>query len=321
MKPSTAIAAGITLLLAHGRAAAQAPPSPGKTAEALFREARQLMDTKDYSAACPKFAESQRLEPAPGTLLNLADCYEKGGQTASAWRTFKDASAAATARNRADWAATATQRAAALEPKLSTLAITVAGAVSTPGLHIERDGVLVERNVWGTAVPIDPGPHVLAATATGRKPWTRRVDVPAAQNVLIDVPVLEGDVAIAAPAAVANKPEADPQPAAPPEGSTTRVAGYVAAGVGVVGLAVGTFTGLHALSLRSDAQSKCESYPSRCSADASASNDDAKKFATLSTASLIAGGVLLVGGIVLVLISPRRTDARAALPLVLGTTF
>lgn len=95
----------------------------------------------------------------------------------------------------------------------------------------------------------------------------------------------------------------------------------MAAGVGVVGLAVGTFTGLHALSQRSEAESKCESYPSRCSADASAANDEAKKFATLSTVSLIAGGVLVVGGIVLVLIAPRRADPRAALPLVLGATF
>lgn len=326
MKPSTAIVAGIAILLVHGRAhaeppAAPAPSAPSKTAEALFREARQLMDAKDYTAACPKFAESQKLEPAPGTLLNLADCYEKGGQTASAWRTFKDASTAAAARNRADWVATANQHAAALEPKLSTLAITVGGPAVAPGLHVERDGLVVERSAWGTAVPVDPGPHVLAATATGRKPWTRRVDVPPAQNILIDVPVLESDTASAPPPVIAKKPEGDEAGAAAPDGSSTRVVGYVAAGVGVVGLAIGTFAGLHALSQRSDAESKCESYPSRCSPEASASNDEAKKFATISTVSLIAGGVLLVGGLVLVLISPRRTDTRAALPLVLGATF
>ena len=194
------------------------------------------------------------------------------------------------------------------------------GPAIVPGLHVERDGVVVERSVWGTAVPIDPGPHVLAATATGRRPWTRRIDVPAVQNVLIDVPVLETDAA-SPPPAIGAKPEADPPRPAEPDGRSTRVVGYVAAGVGVVGLAVGTFTGLHALSQRSEAESKCESYPSRCSADASAANDEAKKFATLSTVSLIAGGVLVVGGIVLVLISPRRTDPRAALPLVLGATF
>jgi len=316
MKSSTALlgaSLGLALLLAPVRAGAQ--QGPGKNAETLFREGRQLMDAKDFATACPRFAESQKLEPAPGTLLNLADCYEKSGQTASAWTTINEAAKAATARNRADWASTATQRAAALEPRLATLAVTVGPPSDAPGLRVERDGVVVERSAWGTAVPVDPGPHVLGATATGRKPWSRRIEVAPAKNVLVDLPVLEAFAPIAPPPPVGKKTEETSG------GSGMRVAGYVATGLGVVGLAVGTVTGVEALGKRADAESKCVSYPSRCSSDASAANDDAKKLAALSTVSLIAGGVLVASGVLLILVAPRHADKSASLPRFLDGTF
>ena len=40
-------------------------------AEALYREGRALMEKGDLDAACPKLAESQRLDPSSGTALNL----------------------------------------------------------------------------------------------------------------------------------------------------------------------------------------------------------------------------------------------------------
>ena len=69
-------------------------------AEALFDEAKKLANDGKFAEACPKFAESNRLDRGAGTLIHLADCYEKNKQTASAWATFKEAASAAQAISR-----------------------------------------------------------------------------------------------------------------------------------------------------------------------------------------------------------------------------
>src|SRR6476661_3375733 len=92
-------------------------------AESLFQEARKLVDARRYGEACPKFAASQKIAPAIGTLLNLADCYEKNNQLASAWAKFHEAIALAQRLGRGNREQTARDRADKLEPRLIKLAI------------------------------------------------------------------------------------------------------------------------------------------------------------------------------------------------------
>src|SRR5258706_15138092 len=70
---------------------ASSPPRDPATADALFRQGRQAMEAKNYADACQKFAESQKLDPAAGTAMNLATCEEKLGKLASAWQHWKEA--------------------------------------------------------------------------------------------------------------------------------------------------------------------------------------------------------------------------------------
>src|SRR5579872_1217551 len=111
------------------------------TATALFDEGRKLMGQKRYAEACPKLAESQRLAPSGGTLINLAECYEHAGQTASAWGAWKDVAARANAAGKGDVERNAVIRATALEPALAKLTITLASGSDVPGLQVSRDGV------------------------------------------------------------------------------------------------------------------------------------------------------------------------------------
>jgi hypothetical protein len=177
-------------------------------ADALYRQARDLMAAGDYARACPKFAESQRLDPATGTLLNLAACHEKQGRLATAWLEYSDAVFAARRDGREDRVAYAEERARALEPKLSRLTLLLAADADEPNLEIELDGASVGRAVIGAPTPVDPGSHTVRATAPGKKAWsqTLQLEGEAAQQSLT-IPKLEaapaGSIATAAPASAA----------------------------------------------------------------------------------------------------------------------
>jgi serine/threonine-protein kinase len=299
----------VTLAVALGPAVARAQSTSDQaTAEALFKQARDLMTAGHYPEACPKFAESQRLDPSAGTMLNLGTCYERNGQLASAWVTFKGAATAAQNANEPDRAKLARAKVADLEPKLATLTIAVAPAADVPGLVVKRDGEAVGRAGWGTPIPVDPGGHSIEASAPGRRTWQAQavVEGPAAK-ASIEVPALAANTSSpvpAPPAPVPGSPGPETPPPAPSSpGSTQRVLGVVVAGVGLAGIAVGSVFGVLAGGHKSDAGPHCSG--TLCDATGISDLADARTAATVSTIGFIAGGALLAGGVVLYLVAPR----------------
>src|SRR5450432_1017222 len=144
-------------------------------AQALFDEAKTEMAGHRYAEACPKLEESLRLQAAVGTLLNLADCYDREGKLASAWSKYLEAASKARAAGQGDRARIARDRAAALAPKLSKLVIDVPAASRASGLEVRRDETIVGEAEWGQQIPADAGSHVLEASAPGRRPWSQTV--------------------------------------------------------------------------------------------------------------------------------------------------
>jgi hypothetical protein len=286
----------ILALLAFAPAARADDASSKATAEALFRDARQLMKDGRFDAACPKLAESQRLDPAAGTLLNLAECYEKNGQTASAWATFGEAARAAELRKRADWKATADARVKELEPTLSYLTIEVdPDTAAAPGVTVHRDRDEVHRASWATALPIDPGPHTVSASASGRIDWKTDIEVKkTSDRVTVKVPKL----ALAPVATPVTAPPPPPRAAKNEETSHFRrtTVGLGLVGVGAAVLATGLVFGFFASNQWSTADRLCpgDTCSDQNGIDAS---KKAHTFATVSTIGVIAGGVLAAAGI------------------------
>ena len=148
------------------------------------------MSIRRYGEACPKLAESQRLDPGGGTLLNLAICHEKEGKLATAKIDYEEALAVATRDGRKDRQVIARARLAATEATIPRIVVLVASASDAAGLEVKLDGLSLRRAAWGVATPVDPGAHVLEASAPGRAPWSIQITLQASQRKAVDVPVL-----------------------------------------------------------------------------------------------------------------------------------
>lgn len=160
------------------------------TATAAYKQAEELAKAGKWADACPLYEASYHADPKLGALLHAADCQEKAGHTATAWAEFNDAVEVAhkSGDNREDLAR---RRAAALEPKLAKLHLAPPKQL-IPGLSVKRDGADITVLV-GTDIPLDPGDHVISATAPGYQDFTKTVTI-STGTVSIELPVLDKQV-------------------------------------------------------------------------------------------------------------------------------
>jgi hypothetical protein len=326
---ATHLAATVLTLGSLARAQPAGSGNDRVAAEALFDEGRTLVAAGKIAEACPKFADSQRLDPSPSTQLNLASCWEKLGRTATAWVTYREAASAASAANRADYVATAQRHADALAPRLSRITIQVAQPIE--GLELRRDGLVVSSVEWGQAIPVDPGTHTIQARAPGHAEWTVAAATLEGSLVTVTVPPLEALAAQASPPpATAPTPPA-PTPAAPdaeqparaPGDTPLRTTGLVVGSAGIAGLVVsGTFAAFAKVRYN-DSLKNCEQgNPNLCSSTGVNQRGDARTYGDVATVALCFGAPALVAGAVLWLTGGRPanpTTARVAVaPLVGG---
>lgn len=293
-------------VLSFGSPAAADADGPEERATKLFDKGRALARDGHCAEAVPVFLESLREAAGIGPMLNLGNCYEVLGKTATAHRQFKRAEETAVTRGDPR-SVEAHARAEALAPTLSTITVSIVDK-SEQDLVLRLDDERLPPEQWAVAIPVDPGTHVLEASSPRRGRTLQSVVVRAGAD----------RAALVVPALVAPPPRETPARDDPKPGSLQRTIGYGLAGAGGVGVVVGSVFGILSIAKHSSVVDQCPAYPT-CDASARSAIDDdngsARTFGNISTVSFVVGGALLLGGVLLVLTAPRaRHDTIGARP-------
>lgn len=310
LRRSIAVALVATSTLVAFSAVAEPTARDRAAAEAMFQEATTLMDAKKFAEACDKFAASQELDPGLGTMLYLADCYDRAGRSASAWALFREVEDRSRRASQPDRERIAGERATALEPKLSKLEVRVLPKQRVRDLELRVGGSVLPQASWSVALPVDPGPTKIEARAPGKRPLTLQITVTAgATTQVIELPAM-------ADAPVAKRSElngASNRPAPVPQSSTQRTLGFVMSGAGLVALAAGGYFGYRAYAQNTDSKAECRSdKPNACTRAGVDLREQAKMSANIATIAAVSGGVLTVAGLGVVFTAPAPNQDVAA---------
>jgi hypothetical protein len=203
-----------------------------------------------------------------------------------------------------------------------------------PDLEVFSNGSSIGNALLGSPMPIDPGDYLLMAKADGFEDWAKKVVIaPGTLDTRIAVPPLVRRPALAAtssqpasplapvmpsPAVTAQQPPLQPLPEPSDPGLHRRMMGYALGAVGVVGIGVGIGFGLAKEAKQSDRDSAnaCSKTFSCTTLDENKVNqltNEAKTRATVANVGLVAGGVALAAGAVLVVTgSPKSTPSASA---------
>jgi hypothetical protein len=276
-------------------------------AQQLFLDGQKLMDAGSLPEACAKFADSQRLDPAIGTLMHLAGCHEKMGKFASAWSEFTDVATQAHKGVQPERERYARDHAAALAGKVPKIMIELAHPPD--GTTITLDGAPLPLGVLGTEIPLDQGDHSLEVAAPGMKHWRQAKLNLGPSAVVTRVQVMLEEEPPQPAKSHAEGVDGNPQAAIVREQApeshnmTRRVVGFSVGGLGLASLAVAIVEEVTSVGRSSD-ESK---YPAT---DVTDRQTVADQSSTARTYAIVFGavGVAAVGtGAYLVLTSREAT--------------
>jgi hypothetical protein len=291
-------AALCAFMLSAGAARAQSSPSDSERAERFFLEGRASMKAHRYEEACAKFAESQRFEPASGTLLNLAACREAQGRSATAWGYYNEGLTLSRKEGNREGERLAVERLQALEPVLCRLTIVVPER-QPKGLVVTLDAARLAPEGLGEPVPVDPGTHVVRVSAPERKSWTERVNLVEQGAVrVVRVPALE-----AAPVSARRVTPALEKADTATKGGVP-LGTVIAGAVSVVAFASTAYFGVRA---KSEWDTRDEHCPGgECDQEAVDASKNATRFARIADGSAVVG-VVAAGVAIYFALAPTST--------------
>lgn len=169
-----------------------AAPDPARLA---YDEGLRSLAERRFHDAAVALERSARMRPLPVVTYNLALAYRGLGRYVAAIDAFE-------AYLRAPDAAAPPERLAAIREEVSDLRaqlVRVVARVDPPDAEVVVDGRAAGAVVADTGLTLDPGPHVLAWSATGHRTERREIPGVAGSQVQLDVrlePLREGRLVV-----------------------------------------------------------------------------------------------------------------------------
>ena len=307
MRTAHTLSVLVLTVLASGSASAQEA-----AADALFDSARTAMSKGDFDRACEQFRASDKLDPAPGTELNLADCEEKRGRLASAWELFRTVEEKLGPND--ERLVVARGRAEALRSRVPRLTLSL--PPNAPHGSTVRVGALdLGSAAFEIPLPIDPGAHDLVVSAPGFTSRTFHVQLAAGESraLVVSPGALLHE---ASPVAALSAPAAAQQgDGAAHGGSGRRTLGFALGGVGVLGVSVAAVSGVLMLSKKSAVEDGCKPDKSCTNAGLDAAHSG-RTLQIVSNVSWVVGAAALGAGAYFLLTSGSSAQPSTSVALV-----
>lgn len=270
-------------------------------ADALFEDGRRYLAAREHALACTAFEQSHEADPAIGTQLNIALCYEDWGKLAAAYRAYLEAERLANEKQD-QRAAGARKKVDELAPKVPHLQIDLPPDAD-PGAVFLFDGKQISRKELADDLLVDPGPHEIEARVAGQPPRRTSVELAIGERkrLTIDVP----------------KPQLKVIVTTAPRNKRRFYGGIGLAGGGTLTLGIASFVALVARQDYADAVANCPNLMCESREDYDATQS-ARSRATAMTFVGLAGAAMVGAGVYLIVTSrgARREQRVELVPTV-----
>ena len=254
----------------------------------LATQGAQAFDAGHYADAADFFRRAHELVQAPSIALLEARSLAKLGRLLEAIDIFEQTAHFQLSDDSPEAYAQAVEaahtEAEEVRKRMPRLKVTLVGMSSKEeALQVTMDDKATPAALLGVERPVDPGQHRVVVRVAGQVRALRELSLLEAESYHVELDVSP------------PKPAPKPLPSGPSaeeaaRQSSMQTLGYVGIGVGVLGLGVGTYTGLVALHHKSNLDAACHPDCPRSFAN------DLDGFRSNRTASWISYGVGLAAG-------------------------
>lgn len=196
-----------TALLGTAPAGAQ-DEDPVKQARMMFHQGLELEQAGNWAGALRMFREVSQVKITPQVRFHIALCEENLGKLVAALGGYELALAEADSVGES-FRVEVEEKIAALRVRIPKLVIERGDGAEAA--KVELDGVLLGSSSIGVDVPIDPGPHVVTATAPGFDDFSTTIDVAEESTQTVTVTLAETEVAPVEEEPVVEEPEPPPE--------------------------------------------------------------------------------------------------------------